>query len=160
MHETKTTEPIRVSITVRCPVERAFRVFTEEPSTWWPMRSHSIGEERVASVVMEGRVGGRIYEVADDGSEAEWGVFRVWDPPNRIEYDWNPNPERSVYTYVVTTFEPVEGGTLVSLEHRSWEQLGEEAERVRTSYASDGGWPLVLSQFARAAGDVDDATAR
>jgi uncharacterized protein YndB with AHSA1/START domain len=151
MPEDGTIEPISLSIFVHCPMERAFQVFTEETSSWWPVRSHSIGEDTVVSVVMEGHVGGRIYEVLRDGTQADWGRFRVWDPPHRIEYDWNPNPDRTTWTHVITTFEAEGDGTRVSLEHRGWELLGDEARRVRASYATEGGWPLVLSRFTDAA---------
>jgi len=142
-------EPVRVSVSVRCPVERAFEVFTEEASEWWPFEGHSIGEGRARSVVMDGRVGGRIYEVMDDGSEADWGTFAVWEPPHRIEFDWQPNPERPAPTSVVVTFTPEGDGTRVDLEHRKWEVLGVGAVESRASYAT--GWELVLGRYAGAA---------
>jgi uncharacterized protein YndB with AHSA1/START domain len=142
-------EPIRVAVSVRCPVERAFEVFTEEASGWWPFEGHSIGEARTAAVVMEGRVGGRIYEVLDDGTEASWGTFGVWEPPHRIEFDWQPNPERPAPTYVIVTFTPEDDGTRVELEHRRWEVLGAAAAESRASYLA--GWGHVLRLFSDAA---------
>ena len=41
-------------------------------------------------------------------------------------------------------------GTLVELEHRGWERLGEVAEEARASYGEGGAG--VLSMFAAAAG--------
>ncbi len=34
-------EPVRRSITVACDAERAFRLFTEEIGSWWPVEKHS-----------------------------------------------------------------------------------------------------------------------
>jgi hypothetical protein len=130
-------------------VERAFQVFTEEVSGWWPFEGHSIGEDQVRAVVMEGRAGGRIYEVMDDGTESDWGAFTVWEPPDRIEFDWQPNPERPGPTYVIVTFTPDGDGTRVQLEHRRWEILGDGALESRASYRS--GWHLVLGRFTEAA---------
>ena len=42
-------------------------------------------------------------------------------------------------------------GTLVELEHRGWERLGDWAEKVRPLYASEGGWTMVLGRFRTAA---------
>ena len=54
--------PILKSVTVKATPERAFQRFTAELSTWWPLRSHSVGEHESETVVMEGRVGGQIVE--------------------------------------------------------------------------------------------------
>ena len=34
-------EPIVRSVTVRCDSERAFRLFTEEMGSWWPIQTHA-----------------------------------------------------------------------------------------------------------------------
>jgi hypothetical protein len=36
------------------------RVFTEGINTWWPLKTHSIGEDRAESVRIEPRVGGLV----------------------------------------------------------------------------------------------------
>ena len=75
---------LRKTITVARPPEVAFRVFTERLANWWPARTHSVGHERVDTIVLEGHVGGRFYERLDDGTEHEWGEITTWDPPDRI----------------------------------------------------------------------------
>jgi hypothetical protein len=85
----------------------------------------------------------------DDGTEASWGTFVVWDPPGRIEFDWQPNPERPAPTYVIVTFTPDGDGTRVELEHRRWEVLGSAAAESRASYQT--GWQLVLGLFSETA---------
>ena len=66
---TPTTDAVRKSIEVLVPVERAWAVFTEEMSTWWPLATHSIGADQGSlpdAVVVEGRAGGSIYETVGD----------------------------------------------------------------------------------------------
>ena len=58
--------PVRKSVVVPLTPERAFRLFTEGLSTWWPLASHSISDERAASCGLEPCVGGAIYELRDD----------------------------------------------------------------------------------------------
>ena len=141
---------VRKVITVRCPVERAFRTFTEGIDSWWPLLTHSLGEARAARAVLEARAGGRLYEVWDDGSEHVWGTIVAWEPPNRLAVSWRVNPDAIAATEWEVRFVPAGGGaTRVELDHGGWEALGEDADRSYASY--DGGWDLVLGAYARVA---------
>jgi uncharacterized protein YndB with AHSA1/START domain len=147
-------EPVRLGITVSASPETAFRVFTEGMGGWWPLELHSIGVEEDGSgtpetVVVEGRLGGRIYERMRDGSEAEWGQVIAWEPPVRLVLEWKPNRSPSPPTELEVTFEATGSGTQVTLEHRGWERLGAGAEEARAGYSQ--GWPPVLERFAEAA---------
>ena len=63
---------VRKSVTVDIPIHKAFTVFTGGFDSWWP-RSHKIGAAELREAVLEGRQGGRWYEIDVDGSECEWG---------------------------------------------------------------------------------------
>ena len=43
---------VRQSIVVEAPRERAFAVFTEGMSSWWPMESYTIGAGPMAAAVV------------------------------------------------------------------------------------------------------------
>lgn len=141
--------PVVRSITVDVPVERAFQIFTEGIGTWWPLEIHGVFDERAKTCVMEPRVGGRIYEVAVDGEEADWGTVTAIDPPSRVVWSWQPNPDRPAPTEVEIVFIPQNGGTRVELTHRGWELFGDEGPDARSSY--NEGWPITLERFAAAA---------
>jgi uncharacterized protein YndB with AHSA1/START domain len=51
----------------------------------------------------------------------------AWEPGRRLVFEWRGKSfapgER---TEVEVRFEPVEGGTRVTLEHRGWEALGDD----------------------------------
>ena len=66
---------------------------------------------------------------------------------------WNPSREQEQpQTEVEVTFTDAgEGKTLVELEHRGWERLGEHAAEARESYA--GGWNGVLEGYAAKASE-------
>ena len=51
-----------------------------------------------------------------------------------------------------TAVHPRGDWTLVELEHRGWQHLGDWAPTVRPLYASEGGWTMVLGRFRVAAG--------
>ena len=142
--------PVQKSITVRIPVEEAFSLFTDGIHTWWPLASHSIGEEQAESCVLEGRQGGRFYEVLKDGSEAEWGEVLAWEPPRRFVTTWHPGRERETAQELEVVFTAEGGGTRVDLTHNGWELLGERAEEARQGY--DKGWDYVLGLYIDQAG--------
>jgi uncharacterized protein YndB with AHSA1/START domain len=137
--------PVVKTIEVAAPIELAFRVFTDEIATWWPTASHSIREDRVLEIVLEGRPGGRIYEVSSDG-EADWGRVLAWDPPHRFVLEWDPSLVRRTPTEVEVTFEALdEGRTRLRLEHRGWDRIGERGPASRAGY--ENGWDSVLASY-------------
>ena len=66
-------EPVRKQLKVGLSVERAFELFTAGIGKWWPLLTHSVGEEQAETCFFEGWVGGRIVEVLKDGTQSEWG---------------------------------------------------------------------------------------
>ncbi|MDQ3953399.1 MAG: SRPBCC family protein [Actinomycetota bacterium] len=138
--------PLVKELTVAVPVERAWTVFTQEIGSWWPVATHSIAPEQVREIVFEARAGGRIVERWKDGTEQSWGEVAVCEPPHRLLFSWHPNLRRRAATEVEVTFEPVDGGTRLRLEHRGWERLGAEGAESRSDY--DGGWDYVLGRYA------------
>lgn len=138
------------SIVVACPVETAFRIFSDGIADWWPLATHSIGDEHAVTCALEGRVGGRIFETLDDGRECEWGIVSAWEPPSTVAFSWYPGRDPATAQQVTVRFAPADGGTVVDLEHTGWENLGSEAENTFRGY--DQGWDIAFGQcFARAA---------
>jgi uncharacterized protein YndB with AHSA1/START domain len=149
-------EPIRRTLTVACPPDRAFDVFTRGMGTWWPLDTHSIAvdqelDQQAEDLAIEPRVGGLLEEILDDGSRRRWAEILAWDPPARVAYAWKPNDLPTPPTEIEVRFTAQDAGTEVKLEHRGWEGLGEFAERIHPLYASEGGWTMVLARYRDAA---------
>lgn len=136
-------EPVVKDLVVSATPEAAFRRFTAEIDTWWPKSTHSVSQERCASVHWDGPKGADIYELEEDGTRHVWGTVRVWDPGSRLVTSWHPGRGAEEAQEVELLFESVQGGTRVTLEHRGWDVLGEKAEATRSNY--DGGWQGVLA---------------
>jgi uncharacterized protein YndB with AHSA1/START domain len=140
---------IRKSITVECPLEHTFEVFTERIGSWWPLETHSIEAGRTGTppetAVLEGRVGGRLYERQTDGSEGFWAQVVAWEPPRRLVLQWKVNPDAPAATEIEVRFTPEASGTRVELEHRGWEPFGDKAKEARDDY--DSNWLGVLRKF-------------
>lgn len=146
-------EPVRKSVTVDRSIEDAFDVFTARIGSWWPKVRFSVSQERIEDVILEGHVGGELFEVRDDGERFIWGRVLVWDPPARVVFTWHPGRQPETGQEVEVGFVATKAGTRVELEHRGWERLGGEAERTREGYVS--GWDVVFGgEFARACVEV------
>jgi len=82
----------RASVGVAVPPAQAFRIFTEEIELWWrrgPRFRYSRGDAGL--IALEPRVGGRVFEsFTVDGAPhvVEIGRIRVWQPPQRLLFDW------------------------------------------------------------------------
>jgi uncharacterized protein YndB with AHSA1/START domain len=142
------TEPIQISFDVECPVAHAFEVWTARISSWWP-RSHTVSAQDDANVVLERRVGGRIYERTTSGDEHEWGEVTAFEPPRRLSYLWHIRRDRADATEVAISFTSIdESTTRVEIEHRGWERLGTDAETWRDrNYAA---WDTLLPRYREA----------
>lgn len=147
---TITIAPVRKSIRVNASQDHAFEVFTSGLGRWWP-REHGIGKTPRKGAVMETRLGGRWYELAEDGTETTVGKIVVWEPPQRFVMTWDINsqwqPDSTVSSEVEVNF-VAEGAnaTRVELEHRKFEQMGAEpGEKMRKDV--NGGWPGLLERF-------------
>lgn len=149
-------EPIRKSVRVSVPRERAFTLFVEHMEAWWPA-AHHIGEKPFQTILVEPRAGGRWYERDAQGGECEWGTVLVWEPPSQVTFswhlgpDWRFNPDLSRASEVALRFvEEGPAATLVELVHRGFERHGEGYEQMRATLDSPGAWTTTLSEFAKA----------
>jgi hypothetical protein len=139
------TEPLSISFDVHCPPEHAFAVWTSGIGAWWPA-DHTVSGEAGLTVVLQGEVGGRIFERTTDGSEYDWGEVTVWSPPTRLAYLWHLHRDRTDATEVEIRFVPQgEDATTVQIEHRGWERLGASADQWRDR--NRAGWQTLLPHY-------------
>ena len=142
-------EPIRLDFEVSCDPEHAFEVWTMRIGQWWP-NDHTVSAEPGLKVILEARVGGRIFERRNNGIEHDWGEVTVWEPPTRLGYTWHLNRDRKDATEVEIRFTELgAGATRVEIEHRGWERLGREGVSWRDR--NRGGWATLLPHYVAAA---------
>lgn len=154
MTQTITPAPIRRSVEIKVAPARAFEIFTGGASRWW-LKTHTISATKspIKDVVIEPRAGGRWFERGEDGSECDWGKVLAWEPPTRLLLAWQINADfkydPSLLTEVEIRFTPAGRGTLVELEHRLIERMGERAVGMRDAFTR--GWGLLLDSFTKQA---------
>ena len=144
-------EPIVKTIHVKLPPERAFRLFTEKMGTWWPVETHSVSAGMglpSAQVIFHTHVGGKIEEVAQDGSRHIWGHVTEWVPGTLVSFTWHPGKSEDRKTNVRVEFVAENGGTRVTLSHEGWENLSDEDRATHANY--DKGWIGVLARYQAA----------
>lgn len=152
MSPTISPAPIRKSIRVRVAPARAFEIFTAKMSQWW-LKTHTINPTKspLRDIVIEPRPGGRWFERGEDGSECSWGKVLAWEPPARLLLAWQINGQwrfdPALVTEVELRFRPDAAGTVVELEHRHLERLGESAAAMAEAFT--GGWGSLLEAYAK-----------
>jgi uncharacterized protein YndB with AHSA1/START domain len=145
---------VQSSIVVEAPIERAFKVFTQDFGSFKPPE-HNLLEVEIAETVFEPRVGGYLVDRGVDGSECRWARVLAYEPPERVVISWYINPQWMIETDVAKTSEvevrfipEAPDRTRVELEHRNLERHGDGWEGMREGVGGDEGWPLYLQRFA------------
>jgi len=103
------------------------------------------------AAVIETRLGGRWYELAEDGTQTNVGRIVVWDSPERFVMTWHINSQwkadTAISSEVEVNFIPDgANATRVELEHRKFDEMGPEAGQSMRKDV-DGGWPRMLERF-------------
>ncbi|MBB3590837.1 uncharacterized protein YndB with AHSA1/START domain [Rhizobium sp. BK529] len=142
------------SVTVEAPIERAFKVFTENFGDFKP-REHNLLAVAIAETVFEPRVGGFLYDRGVDGSECRWARVLAYEPPYRVVLSWDISPRWQLETDPEKTSEwearfiaEAANRTRVEIQHRKLDRHGDGWEAVRGGVGGDQGWPLYLRRYA------------
>jgi uncharacterized protein YndB with AHSA1/START domain len=132
------------SVVLRCSPERAFTLFTQHASLWWPPERRHTGD---ASSEIRLEAYGRFFERASDGTEVELGVVRAFEPASRLMLDWYPGTGPENPTQVEVTFEAVDTGTRITIMHGP----GRAGVAVfgRNAPTYDESWDLILAAMGR-----------
>lgn len=156
-----TATAVRSAIVVDAPLERAFRVFTEDFDRIKPREHNMLGVE-LAETVFEPRAGGRIYDRGVDGSEFQWARVLAFEPPNRVVFSWDLNPQFQIEADHDKTSEvevrfiaESDERTRVELEHRNLDRHGPGWEGTREAISGEGGWPLYLTRYGGLIAETD-----
>jgi uncharacterized protein YndB with AHSA1/START domain len=152
------TDPnsVRKVIKVKAPLDIAWRVFSEQMGTWWPLAVYKIGQANAVDAIIEPRVGGRWYERGEDGSTCDWGSVLVWEPSTRLVLSWDIDANFQYDPKLKTEIEvrfiaEKDGSTRVELEHRRLDRFGDRREEMRNVFDKTGDWGQLLASFAQKA---------
>jgi uncharacterized protein YndB with AHSA1/START domain len=144
---------VRKVMNVQAPLTAAWRVFTEQMGTWWPLAVYKIGKANAVDAIIEPRVGGRWYERGEDGSTCDWGSVLSWEPPSRLVLSWDINADWQYDPALKTEIEvrfiaTGNDATRVELEHRKLDRYGARRDEMRRIFDTEGDWGRLLAAFA------------
>ena len=139
---------IRTSIDLKLEPSPAFDAMVGELST------------ALADLGMQFETGvqGRLLDGA-----SEVGRVTCWQPNERIVLEWHGTDwQPAEVTTVELRFEPIEGGTRVTLEHGEWSKvLGDQGEELAGWFSAEVAAPLLRAMAPRRLGDwITDRRAR
>jgi len=136
-----TSSTITVARTVRATPERAFAAWTDAEQLagwWWPQLAGT-------TYAVDARPGGRFRIHGPAIGATVSGVYADVDPPRRLAFTWiwedDGEPGADVEDTVVVTFEPDDGGTIVTVAHTSAAHVPEGG--------AEQGWNDVMDRLVR-----------
>lgn len=154
MSPTDETTVVRREVTVDAPRERAFEVFTAQFGDFKP-KEHNLLGAPIVETTFEPRVGGHIFDRAEDGTECRWARILAYEPPDRVVFSWDISPswqleadEANASEVEVRFIAEAPDRTRVELEHRNLDRHGPGWEGVRDGIGNEGGWPTYLARYA------------
>jgi uncharacterized glyoxalase superfamily protein PhnB/uncharacterized protein YndB with AHSA1/START domain len=138
---------VAVCVQVDVAPEAAFEIFTSEIGSWWrPLMKNRFRPSKNGRMRFEPGEGGRLVEDAD-GDLYEVGRVRVWEPGRRLLFDWRlPNYQPNEITEVEVQFQAKGSGTLVTLEHRGFQDLPKD-HPARHGITDDAAYARMLGMW-------------
>ncbi len=141
-------ESIHKSVLLACGQERAFALFTEHASLWWPEGRRHTGD---AKSEIRLSASGRFWERAGDGREVELGRIVEWNAGERLRIEFYVGTDAAHPTELIVGFAAEGAGTRVTIDHRPLEVS--RAMWTQRAPAFERSWSLVCPAFeAYAAG--------
>lgn len=143
------SDELTKSVVLPCGIERAFALFTEHASEWWPADRRHTGDAASAISMVPS---GRFFERGRDGTEIELGRVREWQPLARIVLDWYPGTDAEHPTAVTITFAPEADGTRITIVHTATPASADLWTQRAPRYAAS--WDRVLAALEASVTDV------
>ena len=105
-------------------------------------------------MTVEPRIGGRIYDSCEDGSESAWGQVTEWNPPAGFTFAWMISGTWQLETdvekasRVSVAFIADDDRTRVIVVHKDFWRLAEGGQGMADAVGGAEGWGSGLQHFA------------
>src|SRR5690242_9747625 len=114
---------IRVGVSLAAAPDKVYEALTKDLAAWWGPPYSCV--EAPLDLILEGTIGGRFYEIGEDGDAYLWGVVTGKKPNQLLELTGACGMNglvHGVYTYELA---PGPEGTQLRLTHRAMGDVNE-----------------------------------
>ncbi len=132
--------PIVHEYTLSCGADHGFETYAGRIGEWWHP-AYTANAETLEAVVIEPRVGGRVYARHSDIGVDDWGQVTVWEPGHRLAHTFTLAQDPTFPSEVEVTFRG-EKGCAVLFAHGGWTEAN---AAVRAKFSD---WRVMLDRFA------------
>jgi hypothetical protein len=134
-------EPIRLEYDLRCSAVAAFDAYAGRIGEWWDPR-YTASADTLETVVIEPRVGGRVFARHSDLVVDDWGEVTVWEPGRRLVHTFALAQDPTHPSEVAVEFvSGAAGGCTLLFVHGGWTDAN---AGVRSKF---GDWRVLLDRF-------------
>lgn len=130
------------TIALKCSPAHAFEAFTQKIDLWWP-KTHR--KDSAAVLVLDGGIGGRLYERSPNGDEWTIGEIIDWVPGKALAFNWFPGSPAAPTTVAVTFGGDAESSEIL-IEHSALSAGAIEVWPDRVALFARG-WDTILPLF-------------
>jgi hypothetical protein len=123
-----------------CAPELAFETYTARIGEWWDPR-YTANAETLEAIVIEPRVGGRVYAVHSDSGQDDWGEVTRWEPGRRLAHTFTLAQDPTFPSEVSVEFVGTRNGCTMRFAHGGWNDANAAAR------AKFGDWGVILERF-------------
>jgi uncharacterized protein YndB with AHSA1/START domain len=131
---------ITEEVVIKAAPPRVFNAVTKEIAAWWG--APYLYTKLAKNVVLEPKLGGRVYEVWGTGQGRLWGTITQIRKNEWIEITGTIGMKGAVQGIVSFSLEPKGESTLVTLTHHAIGQIGDE---IKSGYVT--GWNDLLGRL-------------
>lgn len=140
-HLDEVASPHGVDLEVKGSASNAFDVFTARIREWWDPTYSPFGDD-LATVTIEGHVGGAVSMRSVAGDEVTWGTVLVWEPGRRYAQTFTLAHDPTEPSRLDVTFDERGDRCQITFRHGGWTSgnVG--------SWSRFTDWPIILARFA------------
>lgn len=129
---------IEQEIAIKAPRERVFDALVGDISAWWG--APYLRSEATTAIIVEPKIGGRMFERWGDEEGALWGHVTYVERPVRLELVGQIAMAGAIHGHLSYTLEAKGQGTLLKLSH--W-AVGDLPDTVKANF--EAGWADLLN---------------
>ena len=120
------------TVFLKAPPEHVWKFLTEADklATWFYRGAHDLSAGGDYELVTN--------SLGKEGEKMCWGRILEFEPPTRLVHSFTHNFLEGAETLCDWTLEAVDGGTILTLRHSGWENVGDGAFGMAANH--DKGW--------------------